>query len=56
MLVENKIIIELKSVETILPIHKAQILTYLKLAEKPLGLLINFNVTKLKEGINRFVY
>lgn len=55
LLVNDLVIIELKSVETILPIHKAQILTYLKLAEKPLGLLINFNVTKLKEGINRFV-
>ena len=55
LLIENSVIIELKSVETILPIHKAQILTYLKLSEKHLGLLINFNVTKLKEGINRFV-
>lgn len=55
LLIENSVIIELKSVETILPIHKAQNLTYLKLAEKHLGLLINFNVTQLKEGINRFV-
>lgn len=55
LLIENLVIIELKSVETILPIHKAEILTYLKLSEKHLGLLINFNVTKLKEGINRFV-
>ena len=55
LLIENSVIIELKSVETILPIHKAQILTYLKLSEKHLGLLINFNVTQLKEGINRFV-
>ena len=55
LLIENSVIIELKSVETILPIHKAQILTYLKLSQKHLGLLINFNVTQLKEGINRFV-
>lgn len=55
LIINNLIIVELKSVETILPIHKAQILTYLKLADKSLGLLINFNVTKLKEGINRFV-
>ncbi len=55
LLIENSVIIELKSAETILPIHKAQILTYLKLSQKHLGLLINFNVTQLKEGINRFV-
>lgn len=55
LLIENKIIIELKSVDAVAPIHKAQILTYLKLAEKHLGLLINFNVTKLKDGINRFI-
>lgn len=55
LLVEDKVVIELKAVETILPIHKAQILTYLKLADKKLGLLINFNVPLLKQGINRFV-
>lgn len=54
-LVEDKIVVELKSVETILPIHEAQLLTYLKLAEKPLGLLINFNETKLIKGITRRV-
>lgn len=53
ILVEDKIILELKSVETILPVHEAQLVTYLKLAEKKLGLLINFNVALLKEGIRR---
>ncbi len=55
LLVEDKIVIELKSVETILPIHEAQILTYLKLANKKLGLLINFNVPLLKNGFRRFI-
>jgi GxxExxY protein len=55
LLVENKIIIEIKSVEAIAPVHKAQILTYMKLANKKLGLLINFNTTDLKEGIHRFI-
>lgn len=54
-LVEDQIVLELKSVETVMPIHEAQLVTYLKLAEKPLGLLINFNVTKLTEGITRRV-
>jgi GxxExxY protein len=52
----NKIIIlELKSVETILPVHHAQLLTYLKLSGIHLGLLINFNVSDLKEGIKRII-
>ena len=55
MLVENKLIIELKSVEKIRAIHEAQLLTYMKLARVKVGLLINFNVTKLKDGIKRFV-
>jgi len=55
LLVENKVIIELKSVEAIAPIHEAQLLTYLKLSNKKLGLLINFNVKDLKEGIMRRV-
>ena len=55
ILVENEIILELKSVDTILPVHKAQIISYLKLANKRLGFLINFNVPLIKEGINRFV-
>ena len=52
-LVENEIIIELKSVEVILPVHEAQLVTYLKLANKKVGLLINFNVVLLKDGIRR---
>lgn len=55
VLVENRIILELKSVERLLPIHKAQLLTYLKLADKKLGLLINFNVPLLKQGIVRII-
>ncbi len=55
LLVERKVIVELKSVETILPGHKAQTLTYLKLSKLKLALLINFNVPLLKEGIKRFV-
>ena len=51
LLVEDQIIIELKSVEQVQPVHKKQLLTYLRLANKPLGLLINFNQTMLKEGI-----
>jgi len=53
ILVEDKIILELKSVETILPVHEFQLLTYLKLSGKKLGLLINFNVSYLKDGIRR---
>ena len=53
VLVENEIILELKSVEVLLPVHEAQLVTYLKLADKRLGLLINFNVVLLKEGIRR---
>ena len=55
MIVENSIIVELKSIEGILPIHKAQLLTYMKLSGLNLGLLINFNVTDLKQGITRMV-
>lgn len=55
ILVENQIVVELKSVEELLPIHTAQLLTYLKLSERPLGLLINFNVINLQKGIRRYV-
>ena len=55
ILVENEIIIELKSVETMLPVFEAQIISYLKLADKRLGFLINFNVPILKQGFKRFV-
>ncbi len=53
LLVESDVIVELKSVEAIKPVHKKQLLTYLKLAKKELGLLINFNVILLKQGITR---
>ncbi len=53
LLVENEVIVELKAVDELAPIHEAQLMTYLKLAEKKLGLLINFNVKLLKDGIVR---
>jgi len=53
LLVEDEIILELKSLEVILPVHEAQLVTYLKLSGKKLGLLINFNVVLLKDGIRR---
>ncbi|MEQ8361362.1 MAG: GxxExxY protein [Cyclobacteriaceae bacterium] len=55
ILVEDEIILELKAVEMILPVHEAQIISYLKLANKRLGFLINFNVPLLKSGFKRFV-
>jgi len=55
ILVENEIIIEIKAVEVILPVHQAQIISYLKLADKKLGFLINFNIALIKDGIKRFV-
>jgi len=55
LLVEKTVIVELKSVEKVLNVHKKQLLTYLRLAEKPLGLLINFNETVLKNGITRII-
>ena len=55
LLVENKLVIEIKSVEGINDIHLAQILTYMRLGNYKLGLLINFNVVSLKEGIKRVV-
>ena len=55
LLVEESIILELKSVNEIIPVHKAQLLTYLKLAKKDLGLLLNFNTTRLSNGIVRIV-
>jgi GxxExxY protein len=54
LLVEDDVVIELKSVDEVLPIHQAQILTYMKLAEVSTGLLLNFNVKKLTDGIKRF--
>ena len=55
LIVEDKVIVELKSVETIHTVHKKQILTYLRLANKKVGLLINFNVPLIKDGITRVV-
>ena len=55
LLVEDEVIVEIKSVDALLPIHKAQVMSYLKLSGCPLGLLINFNVTVLKNGIVRLV-
>lgn len=49
--VENELVVEIKSVECVLPVHKAQVLTYLKLTGLPQGLLINFNVSLLKNGV-----
>ena len=54
ILVENKVVVELKTADTFNPVHEAQILTYLKFAGKEVGLLINFNVTLLKNGIRRY--
>ncbi len=56
LLVANKVIVEVKAVETILPVHEAQLLSYLKLSGKRVGLLINFNVAHLKDGIRRRVW
>ena len=55
LLVDDKVIVELKAVEKILPIHEAQLLTYLRLLRKPVGLLLNFCVPVLKDGIIRRV-
>ncbi len=55
LLVEDLVIVELKSVDAIAPVHQAQIISYLKLSGRSLGLLINFNVAHLKDGIKRFV-
>lgn len=54
LLIENLVIVELKAVEDIIPLHKAQILSYLKLSDKRLGLLLNFNVKRMVDGIHRF--
>ena len=55
LLIEENLIVELKAVDRVLPIHSAQVISYLKLSNKPKGLLINFNVPVLKLGIKRFV-
>jgi GxxExxY protein len=55
LVVEDKVIVDIKALESIAPVHKKQLLTYLKLADKRLGLLINFNVALIKDGITRIV-
>lgn len=55
ILVEEEIILEIKAVEQILPVHHAQVISYLKLSSKKLGFLVNFNVPLIKDGFKRFV-
>jgi GxxExxY protein len=55
-LVSGRIVVEIKSIEAIAPIHESVMLTYLRLSESPVGLLINFNLPILKDGIRRFVW
>ena len=55
MMVDGQVIVELKSVDVLAPIHQAQMLTYLRLTNCPVGLLINFNVQVLKDGIRRTI-
>jgi len=55
LMVENKVIVELKTVDKLMPIHDAQLLTYMKLIDCSVGLLINFNVPLLKQGVRRKV-
>jgi GxxExxY protein len=55
LLVEGRVVVKLKSVENLAPIHEAIILTYLRLSDQKTGLLINFNVTVLKDGVRRFI-
>ena len=55
LMIENEVVVEIKSIDKLLPIHKAQLMSYLKLADCKVGLLINFNVELLKDGIQRVV-
>jgi GxxExxY protein len=55
LLVEDAVIVEIKAVEEVIPIHKAQLLSYLRLANRKVGLLLNFNVQVMKDGISRIV-
>ena len=55
LVVENSVVVEIKAVERIIPVHEAQLLSYLKLADKRVGLLINFHVPVLKNGLKRIV-
>ena len=56
LIVENEVIVELKSVKELLPVHTAQIITYMKISNKSKGLLMNFNETKLIDGVKRISY
>jgi GxxExxY protein len=56
LLVENVLVIEIKAVEAVIPVHSAQLLTYLKMSKNHLGLLINFHTVKLAESIKRVVH
>ena len=55
LIVGNRLLVELKAVETLAPVHQAQVITYLRLLQLPLGLLINFNVPLIKDGIHRIL-
>ena len=55
LLVDNRLVVEIKSVEMIHPVHRAQLITYLKLADKKLGLLINFNEKRVIDGLERLM-
>jgi GxxExxY protein len=55
LLVENAVVVEIKAIATVLPVHEAQVITYLKLSKCDLGLIMNFNVRTMKEGIKRVV-
>ncbi len=55
LIVENVVVVEVKSIEKLLSVHEAQVLTYLRLANRPIGLLINFNVPRLMDGVKRLV-
>src|SRR5262245_52587715 len=55
IVIEEKLLIELKAVEQVIPVHKAQVITYLKIMQLPLGLLINFNEVLIKDGIQRIL-
>jgi len=55
LLVDDCVLVELKAVEAVLPVHKAQLLSYMKLLDVPLGLLINFNAAKLTDGLSRLI-
>lgn len=55
LVVEDQVVVEIKSIEQVTPVHKAQVLSYLRLSKKRVGILINFNVSHLREGIHRVV-